>query len=762
MERMDPVCGMQVDEGKPKGGWLDHAGTRYYFCSDHCRLSFAADPAQYLDPQEHPADPSLAAAPYTCPMHPRHVQAGPGDCPHCGMALEPVLAGTQDPGALARPAQRRLALAAALTAPLLALGMAPHLGWHAAWMHAGPGAWLQLLLALPVVFWAGSTLFVRAWGSLRLRSLNMYTLIGLGAGAAFAYSALAVAWPALFPEGLRQGGAPTLYFESAAVIICLVLLGEVLELRARGRAGAALAALLALQAPGARRLDSDGVERDTPLDALRPGDRLRVRPGDSVPCDGSVEEGESWVDESLVSGESAPVEKRPGDALIGSTINGSGSLLMRAERVGADTLLSRIVRQVAEAQRSRAPIQSLADRVASIFVPLVVAVALASFAAWMAWGPEPRLNYALLNAVSVLIIACPCALGLATPMSVMVGMGRGATSGILFRDAAALQALAGVDTLLLDKTGTLTEGRPRVVALEAIAGGTIDGMLALAAAVERHSGHPLAAAVQAAAAKAGAPVPDSSEFSSAAGLGVTALVDGARVALGNADWMRRWGADVAPLAERAEALRRDGGGVFFLCRDGRLLGLLAVADPIKAGAAAALAGLRKAGLDLRMLSGDAQGTVAAVAGRLGLDRFEAGAGPERKADLVRELKAQGRRVAVAGDGVNDAPALAAADVGLAMGTGSDVAKRTAGVTLLKGDLAGLLRARILSRAVLNNIRQNLFWALCYNALGVPLAAGLLYPLYGTLLPPVFAAAAMSFSSVAVIGNALRLGRLSLR
>ena len=826
---LDPVCGMRVDAGRPKGGSLQFEGISYHFCSDHCRRTFAEGPPDWLsakDPvcgtalprdsahsslwhdgkawffcseaceERFRADPTAFGAPpfepedadgsaaaagagYTCPMHPEIVQPGPGDCPLCGMALERRSPGLDEANPALDAARRQLAIAAALTLPIFAWSMAGHLpGIHPGWMHAAWSGWLQLALALPVALGPGRPVFARAVESLRHRSPNMYTLIGMGTGAALGFSVVALALPGLFPaDSGPEGGRPPLYFEAAAVILTLVLLGEFLELRARAGAGAALRALLKLQAHSARRIAESGEESDVALAEVRPGDRLRVRPGETVPVDGVVLEGESFIDESLLSGESAPRRRAPGDAVTGSTLNGGGSFVMRAGRVGADTLLARIVRQVAEAQRTRAPIQRTADRVAAVFVPAVVAVSLASFVAWFAWGPEPRLAHALLNAVSVLIIACPCALGLATPMSILVGAGRGAQAGVLFRDAAALEAFAGVDTLLFDKTGTLTEGRPKVVAVVPVEPAHESGLLSLAEAVERHSEHPLARAVLEAAAGAKARRLDSADFESRPGLGVAARVApapgaqsgpevqaaaaGVRVALGSAEWMRLQGADPAPLEGRAEELRRQAATVFFICRDKSLSGLLAVADPVKSGAAAAIAALRAEGLTLRMVSGDARATAEAVAAALGLDEPVSGATPEGKAGLVRDLQAQGRRVAMAGDGVNDAPALAQADVGVAMGTGADAAMQAAAVTLLKGDLAGLLRARRLSLAVLRNIRQNLFWALAYNSVGVPLAAGLAYPFTGTLLPPVFAAAAMSFSSVAVIGNALRLKRVKL-
>jgi Cu+-exporting ATPase len=804
---MDPVCGMQVDPLAPKGGRYELEGRSYYFCSEHCRgrfveapdgyrtakdpvcgmtvkrdaaaasewhdgqawffcsgachAKFKADPAAFGAASKAP--PALAdpAAIYTCPMHPEIEQQGPGDCPLCGMALEPKAGGEDD--APLREAQRRFWLAALLASPLFVIAMGQHLlGLHWAWAHGPLGAWIQAALALPVVLGAGWPLQQRFVASVRSGNYNMYTLIGLGTLAALLYSLAATVAPGLFPPSFRQAdGSLPLYYEAAAVIVALVLLGEVLELRARGRTGAALRALLGLQASVAHRVQDDGSEQDLPLAEVSAGMRLRVRPGEKLPVDGKVLEGHSWVDESLLSGESEPVEKRPGDAVTGSTINGSGSLLMQATRVGSDTLLARIVAQVAEAQRSRAPLQKLADRVAAWFVPAVVLVAVLSFAAWALWGPEPRLAYALLNAVAVLIIACPCALGLATPMSVMVGMGRGALAGVLFRNAEALEALGGVQVLLLDKTGTLTEGRPRVVAVETVEGAHARELLSLAAAVESHSEHPLARAVALEADAQDAPKAEAVDFRYRAGQGVAGRVGGAEVLVGNAAFLDSHGIGLGEWSARAERLRSKAWTVSFVARDGQTLGLFAVADPIKPGTREALASLRALGIELHMLSGDASATAAAVAEELGIRHVRAGASPADKAAYVQSLTAQGLKVVMAGDGVNDAPALAAATVGIAMGTGTDVAMHTAGVTLVKGDLRGIVKAIRLSKAVTRNIKQNLFWALAYNGLGVPIAAGVLYPFTGTLLSPVFAAVAMSFSSVSVISNALRLRRVRL-
>jgi len=798
----DPVCGMEIDPAAPKGGSLEHAGHRYYFCSDHCRGHFAADPSPHLkspcpvcgmplEPASAPAsewhgrawffcgqphrDAFMAApekfgaealeaadpaAVYTCPMHPEVEQLGPGSCPLCGMALEPrdPLAG--DNGAALKEAKLRFLASAALAAPLAVLVMAGHLlgvGGH--FLMTAPGQWLQLGLALPVVAWGGAPIFAKAWTSLRTLRLNMYTLIGLGTGTALGYSLAAVLGPRLFPDAFWQTmdgmrGLP-LFFESASVIVALVLMGDWLELRARSRTGDALKALLDLQAKTARRIDADGQERDVPLEALQVGDRLRVRPGETVPVDGTVLEGQSWLDESRISGESEPVAKAPGLPVTGATLNGQGALVMRAERLGKDSLLQRIVAQVAEAQRSRAPIQRQADRVSAWFVPAVVLVALLSFGAWALWGPEPRLAYALLNAVSVLMVACPCALGLATPMSVMVGTGRAAQLGVLFRNAEALEALGSVQVLCVDKTGTLTEGRPRLVAVQPEEGSDEAGLLGLAAALELRSEHPLAHAVLEAAQERRLEAPEAEGFQALPGQGVQATVAGRLIKVGSASFC---GAASPGLEALAAARRAQGATVLYLSREDQILGFLAVSDPVRAGTLEALARLKRGGVRVVMLSGDALATAAAVGRSLGLEDVRAGLSPLDKADAVRALQDQGLRVAMAGDGVNDAPALAAATVGIAMGTGTDAAKLSAGVTLIQADLRGLVRAVALSKGVVRNIRQNLVWAMGYNALGVPIAAGLLYPWTGRLLSPMFAAAAMSLSSVSVVGNALRLRR----
>jgi Cu+-exporting ATPase len=711
-------------------------------------------------------EPAAPRTQWTCPMHPEVVRASPGACPKCGMALEPRTgAGAPDEDdPESRDMARRLWIATALSLPLLAVAMGDMLPGRPI-SHLLPEGWrpvAELLLATPVCLWAAWPLHVRAWLSLRHRSPNMFTLIGLGVSVAYGYSAAAVLLPGLFPVSFRHhSGEVAVYFEAAAVIVALVLLGQVLELRARRRTGAAIRALLDLAPRTARRIDDRGDEGDVPLDAVRPGDRLRIRPGEKVPVDGVVDDGASAVDESMVTGEPVPVEKRAGDRLIGATVNGHGTLVMRAERVGAETLLARIVGLVAQAQRSRAPIQKLADMVAGTFVPAVVAAAALTFVAWSWWGPEPRMALGLLNAVAVLIIACPCALGLATPMSVMVASGRGARAGVLFRDAEAIQVLGQVDTLVFDKTGTLTEGRPRVLDIRPATGFAEADLLRLAAGLERGSEHPLASAVLAAAAERGIAPGEVAAFTAVPGRGVVGRVDGRDVLLGSAALLERHAVDPGGLAAEAEAGRAAGRTVLFVAIDGDLAGLLAVADPVKETTPAALSALRAEGLRLVMLTGDGRATAQAVARDLGIGEVIAEVLPEGKAAAVRRLQEAGRIVAMAGDGINDAPALAQARVGIAMGTGADVAMESAGVTLVKGDLRGLVRARRLSRATMRNIRQNLLFAFLYNALGVPIAAGVLYPWTGLLLNPMIAAAAMSFSSVSVIANALRLRRAPL-
>jgi Cu+-exporting ATPase len=762
----DPVCGISVSPATAKEHH-EWGGRTWHFCSAHCAEKFRADPARYAEPSKIALEPPATAREYTCPMHPEIVRPTPGSCPICGMALEPrTPLASQEEAVDPEYAdmRRRFLVSVALTVPLFALAMGAMLPGDPVG-HRIPAHihnWVELALATPVVLWGAWPFFVRAWRSVATRHLNMFTLIGLGVAVAYGYSLVAALAPGLFPPTLRGHGAQVaVYFEAAAVIVTLVLVGQVLELRARSRTGAAIRALLELAPKTARRLRDDGTEEDVPLDAVQPGDRLRVRPGEKVPVDGTVQEGASSVDESMITGEPIPVEKRPGDRVVGATVNGTGALVMRTERVGRDTLLSRIVAMVAEAQRSRAPIQRLADNVSGYFVPAVVLAAAVTFAVWAVWGPEPRVAYALINAIAVLIIACPCALGLATPMSIMVATGRGATVGVLFRSAEAIEVLRLVDTLVIDKTGTLTEGRPKLVSVEPSADHTESDLLRLTASLEQGSEHPLAAAIVTGAKERGLTLSGAERFASVTGKGVTGQVEGHAVALGNRALMEDVGARVEDLASRAEALRTDGQTVMFVAIDGALAGLVGVADPVKARAAEALRALREEGLRVVMLTGDSRTTAEAVARTLGIDEIIAEVLPEQKADVVKRLQAEGRRVAMAGDGINDAPALAQADVGVAMGTGTDVAMQSAGVTLVKGDLGGLVRARRLSRATMANIRQNLAFAFGYNALGIPVAAGVLYPLTGLLLSPMLAAAAMSLSSVSVISNALRLRSVRL-
>ncbi|WP_119462216.1 heavy metal translocating P-type ATPase [Rhodospirillaceae bacterium SYSU D60014] len=754
---IDPVCGMSVDPATSKHRH-EHAGETYHFCSAGCRAKFAADPDRYLAPSTEEPE-AIPGAIYTCPMHPQIRQEGPGSCPICGMALEPEMVTAEaEPNPELADMTRRFWIGAALTLPLLVLEMGAHIPGLPVERIVPPAlsSWLQLILATPVVLWAGWPFFQRGWASIRSRNLNMFTLIAMGTGAAYAYSVVAVLAPDIFPAAFRgPHGEVGVYFEAAAVITVLVLLGQVLELRARERTSGALRGLLDL-APKTARLLRDGHDEEVPLEQVQIGDCLRVRPGEKIPVDGEVVEGRSAVDESMVTGESMPVEKTAGATVIGGTLNGSGALVMRAERVGRETMLAQIVQMVAQAQRSRAPIQRLADTVSGYFVPAVVAVALLAFVAWAAIGPDPAMAYALVAAVSVLIIACPCALGLATPMSIMVGVGRGANAGVLIKNAEALERFEKVDTLVVDKTGTLTEGKPRVTAVRS--GGEVEEaeLLGLAASLERSSEHPLAAAIVAAAKERDLPLREARDFDSITGKGVAGTVEGRAVALGNAALLSALGVDPGPLAVQAEEMRGEGATVMFVVVDRRAAGLVAVADPIKESTSAALDALRRSGIHIVMLTGDNRTTAEAVARRLGIDEIEAEILPQQKGEVVRRLREQGRVVAMAGDGVNDAPALAEADVGIAMGTGTDVAIESAGVTLVKGDLAGIARARALSRATMRNIRQNLFLAFVYNALGVPIAAGVLYPMTGLLLSPIIAAAAMSLSSVSVIANALRL------
>ncbi len=755
----DPVCGMDVDPATSKHR-TEHAGETYHFCSAGCRTKFEADPQRYLSAgKASAAEPVAEGTVFTCPMHPEIRQVGPGSCPICGMALEPAIA-TADSGPNPELADmtRRFWIGLALALPVFVLEMGSHL--VPALHHLVPpttSVWIQLVLATPVVLWAGWPFFVRGWQSLVTRNLNMFTLIAMGTGVAWLYSMVATLAPGVFPAAFRAAdGTVAVYFEAAAVITVLVLLGQVLELRARDQTSGAIKALLNLAPRTARRIGADGGEAEISLDLVAVGDRLRVRPGEKVPVDGRVIEGRSAIDESMVTGESMPVTKGEGAAVIGGTLNQSGGLVITAEKIGRDTMLARIVQMVAEAQRSRAPIQRLADTVAGWFVPLVIAIAAAAFAAWAMVGPEPRLAYGLVAAVAVLIIACPCALGLATPMSIMVGVGRGAGLGILIKNAEALERLEKVDTLVVDKTGTLTEGKPAVTAIVPAEGFGEADVLRFAASVERASEHPLALAIVKAAEGRGLALPPVSDFDSPTGKGAKGMVEGRSVAIGNAAFLGAEGVDLGPASAAADSLRGDGATAIFVGIGGRIAGTIAIADPVKPTTPEALKGLREAGLRIVMLTGDNRVTAEAVARRLGIAEVEADVLPDQKSAVVERLKRQGRVVAMAGDGVNDAPALAAADVGIAMGHGTDVAIESAGVTLLKGDLNGIVQARQLSRATMANIRQNLVFAFIYNAAGVPVAAGVLYPVFGILLSPIIAAAAMALSSVSVIGNALRL------
>jgi Cu+-exporting ATPase len=758
----DPVCGMTVRATSPYH--LTRGSETFYFCARNCLEKFRADPQHYLQPVAalpRPAEPGN----YTCPMHPEIVRKGPGSCPICGMALEPAAVSLeQEDNAELGDMRRRFWTSLVLTVPIVISAMGHLIPGRPLAMLAGPRAWtwIELILATPVVLWGGWPLFVRAWQSVGNRRPNMFTLIGMGVAVAYGYSVVGVVFANGFPASFRdESGGVAVYFEAAAVITTLVLLGQVLELTARSRTGAAIRALLELAPKTARLLRDDGSETDVPLEQVQPGQRLRVRPGEKIPVDGFVLEGSSNVDESMITGEPIPVEKKPGDRLTGATVNGTGWLIMQAERVGADTLLAQIVRMVSEAQRSRAPIQKLADVVAGYFVPAVIGAAVITFLVWALAGPQPRMAHALLNAVAVLIIACPCALGLATPMSIMVAAGKGATVGVLFKNAEAIELLHKADTLVVDKTGTLTEGKPKLVTVQAAAGMDEARLLRLAASLERASEHPLAAAIVTGAAERGAALSPVEAFESVTGMGVKARVDGAQVALGNRQLMESAGVSVDALAEAAEALRADGQTVMFVAVDGKAAGLLGVADPIKPTTYEAIRQLHADNVKVIMLTGDSRTTAAAVARKLAIDDVIAEVLPQEKSARVRELQARGHFVAMAGDGINDAPALAQAQVGIAMGTGTDVAMQSAGVTLVKGDLRGIVRARQLSRATMTNIGQNLFFAFIYNALGVPVAAGVLYPFFGLLLNPMIAAAAMSFSSVSVIGNALRLGSIRL-
>lgn len=801
MKVTDPVCGMTIED-KEAAGTSTYKGTTYYFCSANCKEKFDKAPDSYTSEETIRQDPARKDAIYTCPMHPEVREDKPGSCPKCGMALEPVAGAlppaktewvcpmhpeivrdmpgscpicgmalepkTVMPGEEENPELTdmtlRFIVSAALTIPVFLIAMReiiPGLSMLEDLIPHGFMKWLELVLATPVVLWGGWPFFVRGWQSVINRSPNMFTLIGLGSGAGYAYSIVATVLPGIFPESFRKSGQVDVYFEAVSVIVTLVLLGQMLELMARSRTGAAIKALLGLSPKTARRIKKDGSEEDVPLELVIPGDLLRVRPGEKVPVDGLVNEGSSAVDESMVTGEPIPVSKKPGDRIIGATINGTGMLVMKAEKVGAETLLAQIVRMVAEAQRSRAPIQKLADSVAGYFVQVVIAVAALTFAIWAWLGPEPRMATALINAIAVLIIACPCALGLATPMSIMVAMGKGATAGVLFKNAEALELARKVDTLVVDKTGTLTEGKPKLVEVYAAAGFDGHAILYFAAGVEQGSEHPLGAAIVKGAIEKGITPSGVESFESVTGAGVKGIVDGRKVALGNARLLEDLGIQPGELSARAETMRTEGQTAMFLAVDGKPAGLLGVADPIKESTPEAIAGLHAEGVRIVMLTGDSRTTAEAVSKKLGLDETIAEIMPDQKAEVVKRLQAEGLIVAMAGDGINDAPALAQAHVGIAMGTGTDVAMESAGVTLVKGDLRGILRARRLSRSTMLNIKQNLFWAFVYNSLGVPVAAGIFYPLFGILLSPMIAAAAMSFSSVSVVVNALRLKGVKL-
>lgn len=768
---IDPVCGMQVAASSPHAA--EHAGQQYRFCSAGCRAKFVAAPDSYTSRAAPAAKQASTGEIFTCPMHPQIRQSGPGSCPICGMALEPLAVGTDQPdNPELKDMARRLTVAVFLSIPLLIISMGSMVP---AWSHALNFAgreWIELLLAAPVCTWAAWPFYERAVASIRNRHLNMFTLIGLGVSVGFIYSTIATLMPGIFPATARnEHGEIAVYFEAAAVIVTLILLGQVLELRARSRTGAAIRELMKLAPASARRIDADGHEHDIPLSDVVVGDRLRVRPGERIPVDGSVLDGSSSVDESMITGESMPVAKHPGDRVVGATINGTGTLIMQAERIGADTLLARIVAMVADAQRSRAPIQKLADAVSGYFVPAVIAIATITFVAWWILGPAPQLSHAVVNAVAVLIIACPCALGLATPISIMVSTARGAQAGVLFKDAEAIETLRDVDTLVVDKTGTLTEGKPALVTLAtsqdegASASGEVSSsqreVLRVAASLERGSEHPLANAIVEAASNRRIALVAPQEFRSVTGQGVVGIVEGRHAALGNAALMDSMHIDIAEWRDRSEQLRATGQTVMFVAVDGRCAGIVGVSDPIKATSRQAIESLRREGVRIVMLTGDSETTARAVAARLGISQVVAGIAPEQKALQIRDLQAVGHRVAMAGDGINDAPALAQANVGIAMGTGTDVAMASAGVTLVRGDLLGIVRARSLSRATMRNIRQNLFFAFVYNAAGIPVAAGVLYPLFGLTLSPMLAAAAMSLSSVSVIANALRLRSMPL-
>ena len=757
----DPVCGMTVDPAKTSHH-AAYEGQDYHFCSVGCRTKFMADPAHYLSDAPRPAPQAAPGVIWTCPMHPQIRRDGPGSCPICGMALEPEEPSLDDaPNPELVDFTRRWWVSAVLSVPLLILTMGSDLlGLHLVSPAISP--WLQLALAAPIVLWAGAPLFVRGWTSLKTRHLNMFTLISIGVGAAFVYSLAATLAPGLFPDTFKMHGMVPVYYEAAGVVVALVLLGQVLELRARAATGKAIRALLNLAPKTARRIGVDGIETEIPLAEVMAGDLLRIRPGEAVPVDGVVIDGRSSVDESMLTGEPLPVAKEAASALTGGTVNSTGSLVMEAQAVGSNTMLARIVKMVAEAQRSRAPIQAVADRMSGWFVPLVILVAVVTFVVWSLVGPEPRIGHALLNAIAVLIIACPCALGLATPMSIMVGTGRGAQAGVLVKSAEALQGFEQVDTLLIDKTGTLTEGKPKLVAIQSVGGLAEADLLRLVASVEARSEHPLAHAIVTAAKERGLVLAEPEDFEVHVGAGISARVDGRLVVIGNTAQMENIGVDPQPLFEPAEVRRREGAGVMLVAIDGVLSGFIAVADPIRANARESVEALRKQGLRVIMLTGDNPTTARIVADAVGgLDEVHAELKPEDKARIVGELKAKGARAAMAGDGINDAPALAAADVGLAMGTGTDVAIESAGITLTKGDLAAVVRARALAKATMANIRQNLFFSFVFNGIGVPVAAGVLYPVTGLLMSPMFAGAAMALSSLTVVANSLRLNRVRL-
>ena len=759
---IDPVCGMSVNIQGAKHS-VDYQHQAYYFCGSSCKAKFLASPAKYLDATPKQSAPVVAGAIYTCPMHPEITQIGPGTCPICGMALEPqTVTADSGPNHELVDMTRRFWIGLVLAVPVFILEMGGHVTGLTMLLGEQLSNWMQLVLATPVVLWAGWPFFVRGWQSLLTRNLNMFTLIAMGTGVSWIYSVIATIAPKMFPVEFRQmDGAVAVYFEAAAVITVLVLLGQVLELRARDQTSGAIKALLGLAPKTARRLNASGNEEEVALDLIGVSDLLRVRPGEKVPVDGEITEGHSSLDESMVTGESMPVSKDVGAKVIGGTLNASGSFVMRAEKIGSETMLARIVQMVANAQRSRAPIQRMADRVSGFFVPAVIGAAILAFAAWSIWGPEPRYTYGLVAAVAVLIIACPCALGLATPMSIMVGVGRGAQAGVLIRDAEALERMEKIDTVVIDKTGTLTEGKPSVTAIITVDGQDENELLHLTASVEQGSEHPLAAAIVKLSQERKLQLAKVLGFDSPSGKGAIGMVERKRMAIGNAKFMSELNIAVDSLARQSDALRSDGATTVFVAIDGKLAGIIGIADAVKSTTPEALAALRAAGIRIVMLTGDNRITADAIAKRLGITEVEADVLPDKKADVVVKLKSLGRVVAMAGDGVNDAPALAAADVGIAMGTGTDVAMESAGITLLRGDLMGIVRARALSKAVMGNIRQNLFFAFIYNAAGVPIAAGVLYPVFGLLLSPMIAAAAMALSSVSVISNALRLRAASI-